>query len=237
MSSEHDIMPDQSRNPFSKRTNKQRDADREFIKEFLAHDNNVKKITIYEELHKEIKRREGDNAYTLEYGYVCTEVERVRKITNASRVDLQSHIDKSLDLIYDNIAICVDEIRIRMTERENYFREKITLKVEDMKKLSVEEIAIINRLGNKIYTEREVTRKIRAGQDVRDMMEILHKWIQAKRELLGEDAPKKISQRIDLDIVIQQQSPETLEREILDLGYGVETVELIKQAVIKNEKK
>lgn len=230
-----------SKNPFEKRTVDQRKADRQFITECIAHNPQASKTEIFSALIERIKER-GDE-YTLDYTYVCTEITKIRKdLQGVGIIDeafVQNEIMRSLDLINEQIAICCDQIRIRLTEREDVREETETVNITDFKGMSLEEISIFNRFKNRMTRERTVKRKIRGGQDVRDMMEMLHKYIQSKRELLGEDQPKKISQKIDATITDKQtMTLELFEREVSSLGYDPTLMRLaFEQTIKKNGKR
>lgn len=208
---------ERTNNPFEKRTKTQREKDRQFLRDYISYNPDVTKLTVYENLLNNIKDR-GDD-YTLEYAYVCTEINKIRKdATTASISDIQSEITRTLDIINDNIALCIQEIQNRFTLRENVETTIEDLTVKDYKGLSIEEIHILNRLQDKIKKRTVKIKKIRAGSDVKEMMDALHMWVKRKNELLGEDAPKKISQKIDMDLEVKQMTYELFEIECRSMG-------------------
>lgn len=220
---------------FEKRTQEQRDLDRDFIADYIAHSPNETSVDIYTRLLQYIQSR-GDE-YTLEYQYVCREISKIKKdaIKQSSKIDLGGEISRSLELINENISLCVNEIRVRMTAREDVTTHIYDITAKDMHGLTLEQIHAINMLQEKIKKRYVSVRKIRPGADVKEMMEALHMWIKRKCELLGEDAPKKIAQKIDLDIEVQQMSLELLETEITSMGFDAKPlVETLKQTLHLN---
>lgn len=231
-------ISERTKNPFEKRTATQRKADRDFITQCIIHEPEATKTAIHAALMEHIKER-GDE-YVLEYTYVCTEVNKIRKeLQGVGIIDetfIESERMRSLDLINENIAICCQEIQVRMTQRENVSTSIEDLTVKDMKGLSIEEIHVLNRLQDKVKKRTVTIRKIRAGQDVRDMMEILLKWIQKKGDLLGEDAPKKVSQKIDARIIDERSMTiEHFENEIKSLGYNPELITMALEQTLNNK--
>lgn len=230
-----EVIPfdDTPKNPFEKRTKEQRTADREFIAAYLAHNPDTTKMDVFEKLIAEIKNR-GDD-YTLEYGYVCTEVNKVRKTATQSSInDLQSERTRTLEIINDNIALCIEEIRNRFTAREDVTTVIEDLTVKDYKGLSMEEIHLVNRIGDKIKKRSVRIKKIRPGEDAKEMMDALLGWVKSKKELLGEDEPKKIAQKIDIDMEVKQMTYEVLKQEVEEMGYDpVIIIQAIEQTTTK----
>lgn len=226
---------ERTNNPFEKRTKTQRTNDRLFISQCLAYNPSELKTNIYYALMKHIAER-GDE-YTLEYGYVCNEINRIRKEVNAKSqtFDLPSEIERTRELINDNIALCIEEIRSRFTERESVSTTIEDITVRDFKELSIEETFVLNKLRDKIKKRTVKVEKLRAGQDVVPIMDMLRKWIKDKRELNGEDEPKKISQKIEHELEIKNMNDQIFEQEIKALGYDPTTIVKAIQETINKD--
>ena len=214
-----------------KRTQDQRNKDIDFMTVLYMENRSITGVEIHKKLHEEIKRR-GDDYY-LSYQHVVNELKDIKKNTlGFSTERIHEQTKDILETIEENIILCTEELAKRFTDRQDEVIQMEELSITDFKNMTLEETAMAMRLKEKFAKKTVKVRKIRGGSDFRDAAEMLYKWIQAKREVLGTDAPRKVAKKIDkterkqIDITI-------LEAKAKEFGYDPSK---LQQFITSNEK-
>jgi hypothetical protein len=217
-------------NPFAKRNGEQRNRDREFIKIILQDDPSISKLQVHHLLNKYIKDR-GDQ-YSLSYDFVTEEVSNIKKkLVKDSGIDISAEIIRSLDLIEENIKLCLIEIQVRFQEREEVTEIEEDLTFTDFAGMTTEQKSNFNEVRDKFKKLTIKKKTIRAGSNINEAMRLLEMWIKAKRELLGLDAPKRVEKKTKNEHSIENSTKEELESTLRILGFSDEKIKKLKDLI------
>lgn len=222
--------------PGAVRNQEQRDTDRKFLFELLNKEPDIEYKKAHQLLLEEIKSR-GDT-YVLSYNQITSDIRDIKSgVIRESKLNIKKHIEDTLFEIDEQIKLCVNEIHRRSLDRVKRTKKTTNLRAKDLKALPEDIAELFEDYAEYFYNEEIIEEELAGGEEMKEPMDMLYKWIKAKRELLGIDAPRVTVSKGELLVQHTQGiTLESLKKKFNELGGDSNKFQqFIDLITIKNE--
>lgn len=220
---------------FPKRTKEDRELDKQFLQGLISEEPYVTGNAALPLLLEYVKERGRD--YTISRQMVNIELRDARTtMVKYSRENILHHVNDTLGIIEENIIIATEEVQRRLTPRQEETIEMEEINASDISGLTIEETFVLSKLQSKLSKKKIKIKKIAAGSGLKEAMDIVFMWVDAKRKLLGLDAPKVIHKKTEKEVRKETFSRHDLEVKIQNAGLDTQKLAALLES-FRNEER